>query len=70
MPKGNRDVAVVVGSLRKGSITRKVARALSKLAPEGLKCEIVEYGDPGHAAHITVPLWMLVMISSFCREKL
>jgi chromate reductase, NAD(P)H dehydrogenase (quinone) len=45
MPEGNRNVAVVIGSLRKGSITRRVAKALIKLAPPGLSCEIVEYGD-------------------------
>ena len=45
MAKGNRDVAVLVGSLRKGSITRRVAKALIKLTPAGLTCTIVEYGD-------------------------
>jgi chromate reductase len=38
-------VAVVVGSLRKGSITRKVANALRSLASDRLKMEIVEIGD-------------------------
>jgi chromate reductase len=40
-----RNVAVVVGSLRKGSFTRRVARALMKLAPDTLKLQIVEIGD-------------------------
>lgn len=39
------NVAVVIGSLRKGSITRKVANVLCSLAPERLKMEIVEIGD-------------------------
>jgi chromate reductase len=30
------DVAVIVGSLRKDSINRKVAHALAELAPDGL----------------------------------
>lgn len=38
-------VAVVVGSLRKESINRRVARALADLAPEGLRLEIVEIGQ-------------------------
>ncbi len=38
------DVAVIVGSLRKDSINRKVANALAELAPEGLKLSIVEIG--------------------------
>lgn len=38
-------VAVLVGSLRKESFTRKVARALVKLAPESLALEIVEIGQ-------------------------
>ena len=38
-------VAVLVGSLRKGSLSRKVAHALSGLAPDRLKLEIVEIGD-------------------------
>lgn len=39
------DVAVIVGSLRKGSFTRKVAQAMMDLAPPSLKLEIVEWGD-------------------------
>ena len=42
---GGRKVAVVVGSLRKGSINRKLAQALAKLAPQGLSLEIVEIRD-------------------------
>lgn len=40
-----RQVAVLVGSLRKDSINRKVAKALTELAPEGLKLSIVEIGQ-------------------------
>lgn len=40
-----RTVAVLVGSLRKESLTRKVANALLELAPEGLNLKIVEIGD-------------------------
>lgn len=36
--------AVLVGSLRKDSFTRKVAKAMIKLAPASLACEIVEIG--------------------------
>jgi chromate reductase len=39
-----RNVAVLVGSLRKGSYNRKMALALEKLAPESLKLSIVEIG--------------------------
>lgn len=38
------DVAVIVGSLRKDSINRKVANALAELAPATLKLSIVEIG--------------------------
>lgn len=38
-------IAVVVGSLRKASINRKVALALAELAPANLKLNIVEIGD-------------------------
>lgn len=38
-------VAVVVGSLRKESFNRKVALALSQLAPSNLRLKIVEIGD-------------------------
>jgi chromate reductase, NAD(P)H dehydrogenase (quinone) len=41
---GPRDVAVVVGSLRRDSYTRKVAQALADLAPPTLKLEIVPIG--------------------------
>ena len=39
-----RDVAVLVGSLRKGSLNRMAAEALARLAPQGLALEIVEIG--------------------------
>jgi chromate reductase, NAD(P)H dehydrogenase (quinone) len=40
-----RDVAVVVGSLRKESFSRKTAKALVAMAPAPLKLEIVEIGE-------------------------
>ena len=40
-----RTVAVLVGSLRKGSFSRKVAKAVAALAPRHLKFDIVEIGD-------------------------
>ena len=39
------DVAVIVGSLRKGSINRMVANALIELAPAHMKLGIVEIGQ-------------------------
>ena len=41
---GNYDVAVLVGSLRKESFTRKTAHALAEAAPPSLKLSIVEIG--------------------------
>ena len=41
----SHSVAVLVGSLRRGSYTRKVAKTLTELAPSSLSCEIVEIGD-------------------------
>ncbi|MCX7080039.1 MAG: NAD(P)H-dependent oxidoreductase [Pseudomonas sp.] len=38
-------IAVLVGSLRKESINRKVALALADLAPANLKLNIIEIGD-------------------------
>src|SRR5438067_1691718 len=40
-----RDIAVLVGSLRKESFTRKAANALIGLAPQSLKAAIVEIGQ-------------------------
>ena len=40
-----RDVAVLVGSLRRASWTRRVAVALGRVAPPTLKLEIIEIGD-------------------------
>jgi NAD(P)H-dependent FMN reductase len=40
-----RNIAVLVGSLRKASITRKAAKALIAAAPQELRCTIVEIGD-------------------------
>jgi len=39
-----RDVAVVVGSLRRESFSRKIARAIAQVAPPSLKLDIVEIG--------------------------
>jgi NAD(P)H-dependent FMN reductase/ketosteroid isomerase-like protein len=38
-------IAVLVGSLRKDSFTRKIAKALVALAPEDWECSIIEIGD-------------------------
>jgi chromate reductase, NAD(P)H dehydrogenase (quinone) len=43
-----RDVAVIVGSLRRDSFTRKVANAIIKLAPPTLRLEIVEIAQISH----------------------
>ncbi|WP_297697181.1 NAD(P)H-dependent oxidoreductase [Phenylobacterium sp.] len=43
-----RTVAVVVGSLRKDSASRKVARAIAAFAPATLKFQVVEIGDLAH----------------------
>ena len=47
MPQ-TRNVAVIVGSLRKESYNRKMALAMAALAPESLKLEIVEIGQLPH----------------------
>jgi chromate reductase len=44
----NHRVAVLVGSLRKESLNRKMAQALIGLAPPGLSLEIVEIGNLPH----------------------
>ena len=43
-----RDVVVIVGSLRKESFNRKMARAIAALAPAALKFDIVEIGQLPH----------------------
>jgi chromate reductase len=40
-----RKIAVIVGSIRKDSINRKLARALVKLAPKEFECEFVQIDD-------------------------
>ena len=42
-----KDVAVIVGSLRKGSFSRKLALALAELAAPSLRLNIVEIRDLG-----------------------
>lgn len=41
----SKNIAVLVGSLRKESFNRKVAKTLVALAPESLKLEILEIGE-------------------------
>ena len=43
-----RTVAVLVGSLRKDSASRKVAKAIAALAPQNLTFDFVEIGDLPH----------------------
>ena len=40
-----RKIAVIVGSIRKDSINRKLAKALIKLAPKDFECELVRIDD-------------------------
>jgi chromate reductase len=44
----HRKVAVIVGSLRKDSVTRKVAKAVESLAPDTLEFEEIPIGDLAH----------------------
>ena len=57
----SRNVAVLVGSLRKDSLNRRMANALQELAPSGLKLEVVEIGAlPHYNADLEVdvpPAW-------------
>jgi chromate reductase len=43
-----RNVAVLVGSLRKDSLNRKAALSLAEQAPDGVELSIVEIGDLPH----------------------
>ncbi len=40
-----KKIAIIVGSLRKGSYTRKIAKQLIKVAPDSLELQIVEIGQ-------------------------
>jgi chromate reductase len=44
MPQNVKDIAVLVGSLRKDSVNRKAALALAELAPPALRLDRVETG--------------------------
>jgi chromate reductase len=41
----NYKIAIIVGSLRKGSINRKIARSICALRGDNLECSMVEIGD-------------------------
>ena len=41
----NYKIAIIVGSLREGSINRKIARSICALEDDNLDCSIVEIGD-------------------------
>ena len=45
MAERSYDIAILVGSLRRDSLNRKVARSLCTLAGDRLDCDIVEIGD-------------------------
>lgn len=44
----SKKIAVLVGSLRAGSFTRSIAKAMLPLFPEGYKAELVEIGHLPH----------------------
>lgn len=44
----SKQIAVIVGSLRRESINRKLANALVKLAPDGLEFEFLDAGSLPH----------------------
>lgn len=44
----SKHVAIIVGSLRRDSLSRKVAQHLIETAPKGLSLKIVEIGDLAH----------------------
>jgi chromate reductase len=44
-PSSARKVGVFVGSLRKDSLTRKVANALAKIAPASLNLELIDFAQ-------------------------
>ncbi|MFL6734601.1 MAG: NADPH-dependent FMN reductase [Sphingomicrobium sp.] len=41
----NYKIAIVVGSLRKGSINRKIARSMCAIRGDNLECSMIEIGD-------------------------
>jgi chromate reductase len=41
----NYDIAILVGSLREGSINRRIARAICAIRGDNLECRMVEIGD-------------------------
>lgn len=41
----NYKIAIIVGSLRKGSLNRKVARSICALRGDNLECSMLEIGD-------------------------
>jgi len=44
---GRLRVAVLVGSLRQETLTKKIASVLVELAPPSLECSLMEIGDLG-----------------------
>ena len=47
MSEHNHRIAILVGSLRKDSINRKIARSICAIRGDGLDCSMVEIGDLG-----------------------
>lgn len=41
----NYKIAIIVGSLREGSLNRKIARSICALRGDNLECQMVEIGD-------------------------
>lgn len=52
----SKKIAVIVGSLRKGSFSRQIAKNLMGLFPDGFEPEFVEFGDlPLYSEDIDTP---------------
>ena len=58
----NYKIAIIVGSLRKDSLNRKIARSICGLRGDNLDCQTVEIGDLAPIISCASPVW-----SSTCR---
>jgi len=45
LPMAQHHIAIIVGSIREGSLNRKLAKAICRSVPDSLNCHIVEIAD-------------------------
>ena len=64
LPMAQHRIAIIVGSIREGSLNRKLAKAICRSVPDSLNCHLVEIADLDAAPASTEDVWLRLHLLS------